>query len=255
MNYQWLIIQDGALPLSPDGILSTIEHVCTSTVIWPCDAKLSPSNSVIVDPCFSAHGIQLAESRLDAIGGTLSSIGHYFETHQHDDHLLRIPNETGLRSLFSKRNPARSWKVFSLNDRPSLPGIRLIPCSGHATDLEALAFRGPQDEEVWVVADAVLNRKWLTSWGYYWPNVYEPDEIVQTWRTVASILRSADVVVPGHGPPIYVDAVLLEELAENFCMAEFSERCEDVLTDIHRRIASFASGTNGSAGHGRGGLG
>ena len=28
MQYQWLILQDGALPLCPDGSVSSAEHVC-----------------------------------------------------------------------------------------------------------------------------------------------------------------------------------------------------------------------------------
>ena len=38
MKYQWTILQDGHLPLQLDGRVSSEEHVCTVTLIWPLDA-------------------------------------------------------------------------------------------------------------------------------------------------------------------------------------------------------------------------
>ena len=33
------------------------------------------------------------------------------------------------------------------------------------------------------------------AWQYYWPNVYEVPEIVETWRSLAKILATADTVI------------------------------------------------------------
>jgi len=35
-----------------------------------------------------------------------------------------------------------------------------------------------------------LNLKWLQAWSYYWPNFYDVAAIVDTWRSVATILEA-----------------------------------------------------------------
>ena len=67
------------------------------------------------------------------------------------------------------------------------------------------------DGTTWIVGDAILGEDWLRAWRYYWPNGYGPDEIVETWRSVARILSMADVVIPGHGPPFRVDISLMSD--------------------------------------------
>ena len=68
-----------------------------------------------------------------------------------------------------------------------------------------------KDGECWIVGDAIINKIWLIHWGYYWPNGYTTEQIVQTWRTVADILSKADVIVPGHGTPFRVTTSVIEE--------------------------------------------
>jgi hypothetical protein len=81
----------------------------------------------------------------------------------------------------------------------------------------------------------VLDRQWLEAWQYYWPNGYAMPEIVETWRSVAKIVATADTIVPGHGPPIRVDAELVHGLAQGFTNAEYARECPDVLASLKRR--------------------
>jgi glyoxylase-like metal-dependent hydrolase (beta-lactamase superfamily II) len=118
-----------------------------------------------------------------------------------------------------------------------LDGIRALPCPGHAADLRALAFTSIKDERVWVVSDAVLDEQWLRAWGYYFPNQYSDDEIIETWRSVGTIFAEADVIVPGHGAPIQVNRALMETLIAGFPSAKYSSACPDVLEALNKRLA------------------
>ena len=80
---------------------------------------------------------------------------------------------------------------------------------------------------VWVVGDAVLNEAWLHV-GVLLAELYGPREIAQTWRSVALILSAANVIVPGHGPPLRVTATLIEDLLARFPEAEQSFACPEV---------------------------
>jgi glyoxylase-like metal-dependent hydrolase (beta-lactamase superfamily II) len=89
---------------------------------------------------------------------------------------------------------------------------------------------------VCVTSDAILNREWLVAWQYYWPNVYEVPEIVETWRSLAKILTTADTVIPGHGPPIRITRKLLRELIDKFPRAEYGSRCPKVVGVLTQRL-------------------
>lgn len=78
MLYQWLILQDGRLPLDADGRRTRREHVCTATLIWPASSKPIRANSVLVDPCFSPAGRQDAE----LLKILLDRFPHAFLAHQ-----------------------------------------------------------------------------------------------------------------------------------------------------------------------------
>jgi hypothetical protein len=101
-----------------------------------------------------------------------------------------------------------------------------------------LSFRD-ENGIVTAASDAVLSREWLLAWQYYWPNVYIPAEIVATWQSVAKILATADMVLPGHGQPIPVTAELLRELIDNFPRAEYGSRCSEVVSVLQQRLAQL----------------
>jgi hypothetical protein len=83
---------------------------------------------------------------------------------------------------------------------------------------------------------------------FYWPNEYAVEEIIETWRSVGTILASADVVVPGHGAPLVVDAGLLETLIDRFPQAAYSRECPDVLELLERRLQAMReAASSGSA--------
>jgi glyoxylase-like metal-dependent hydrolase (beta-lactamase superfamily II) len=241
MLYQWLILQDGRLPLTPRGRHEPVEHVCTATLVWPADGPPSPANSLVVDPCFTASGLREATERLSARGLTFDHIGYYLESHPHYDHVLQVP-EPALRfgqPGFRLESVAR-WRQVA-NDVPHiLPDVEALSLAGHAPDLTALRI-ATAEGEVWVVADAILNRNWLTAWMFYWPNGYDRFEIAETWRSVARILATADVVIPGHGPPIRVDAGLVEELVEGFPRAKCAGDCPEVVERLRERLGRLNS--------------
>jgi glyoxylase-like metal-dependent hydrolase (beta-lactamase superfamily II) len=111
-----------------------------------------------------------------------------------------------------------------------------VPCFGHAPDLHALVFCSISGESVWVVGDAILDLTWLIAWKYYWPNLYNSHEIIQTWESVARILSRAEVVIPGHGGFITITATLIEELLATFPRAEYAEKCRDVESLLGERL-------------------
>jgi glyoxylase-like metal-dependent hydrolase (beta-lactamase superfamily II) len=228
MRYQWLILQSGEIPLRPSGAADpSLEHRCTSVLVWPEGQAASHDNAVLTDPCFTLSGFDAAAATLAGIGASFADIAHVFVTHAHGDHTAHVLQALGLVTVW--RPPF-----------DALPGgFHAIPCPGHAPDLHALVFRAVTDEEVWVVGDAILDEEWLRAWAYYWPNRYGPSDIAQTWHTVAAILARADLILPGHGAPIRVTASLLEHLADHFPAAAHSDACPDVLDALRARLAQL----------------
>jgi len=55
-------------------------------------------------------------------------------------------------------------------------------------------------------------------------------------------LSHADVVVPGHGPPITITSALLRDLLAGFPAAEHAERCLEVGEAIERRLDELRDG-------------
>ena len=228
-QYSWLILQDGNLPLRPDRQITTAGHVCTVTLIWPHGERPTCDNSLVVDPCFSSRGWRTAIERLASVGATPADIGFYYECHRHGDHRLYVPDD---RLHVSRGRDDLSWKSLD-QQRPAFPGVAFPHCPGHAEELRAVQFLD-QLGELWIASDAVLDRHWLDAWQYYWPNGYAMPEIVETWRSVAKIVATADTIVPGHGPPILVDAELVHGLAQGFSNAEYARECPDVLATLKR---------------------
>ncbi|MHC4406775.1 MAG: MBL fold metallo-hydrolase [Planctomycetota bacterium] len=235
MPCRWRILQDGSLPLRPDGRITSEAHACTSTLVWHAGDKPSPDNSVVIDPCFAASRCDDAARRLSELGVAWEDLRYYLETHRHYDHVV----ETARYSKTASDRASRPrWVRFEEKHLASFPGVEIVGCPGHAPDLRAFRFDAAEGE-TWIVGDAIIDRRWLVAWMFYWPNGYEGDEIVQTWRTVAQIIEKAKVVVPGHGPPIRVDAELLRELLEGFPRAMLSRRCPEVAAVLERRLASM----------------
>jgi glyoxylase-like metal-dependent hydrolase (beta-lactamase superfamily II) len=231
--YQLLILQDGELPLLPNGNVSRFrEHRCTATLVWPAGSKPTPANSVVVDPCFTSRGWQSAVRRLAALGISPAQFGYYFMTHRHLDHALVVPEGVD----------RPDWQPWRPRLGGGLFGLSAVACPGHAPELQALKF-ACESGEVWVVGDAILNQDWLVNWSYYWPNGYEVEEILQTWRSVAAILARAQQVIPGHGPAIQVTAELLDRMLAGFQHAPYASDCPEVAQALRFRRDSLAAGT------------
>ena len=229
-RYEWVVLQQGQLPLRPEGRVDPgAEHRCTSILIWPEGERPGPDNSLVTDPSFSEAGLEQAGPILDRLGISLPDAGQLFVTHPHWDHCLRLSQHAAL----SGHAP------FDPGAGGALAGVEVVRCPGHEPSLEAVAFPSAGDGQVWVVGDAILDEPWLRAWGYYWPNRYRAAQIVQTWQSVASILSSADVVVPGHGPPIPVTPELLEDLLASFPTADQADRCPEVAEALRDRLEAL----------------
>lgn len=226
-RYDWVMLQQGELPLRPEGWVDpSAEHRSTSTLIWPEGERPTRDNTLLADPYFTDRGFREASSVLARLGLPFDEIGRIFVTHPHFDHCLQLPADV----------TAAGPPPFESGDAGPLAGVRRMPCPGHERSLHALVLRATSGEEVWIVGDAILDEPWLRAWGYYWPNRYGPSDVVETWRSVATILARADVIVPGHGRPITVTPGLLEHLLADFPAARYSERCVEVGEIIERRL-------------------
>lgn len=226
MQYQFKTLQDGTLAVEPSGgKIPFAEHRCTCTLIWPRNVPVQPDNSVIVDPCFTAKGGRRAGSRVTACGADFESIGYLHITHAHPDHVLSLPLANTVR-----------WSPFDESCSRSLADVRLVRLPGHHNQLQAVVFP-TADGPTWVVGDAVLNTLWLRSWTVFWRNGYGPDEITATWRSVATVVSSASIVIPGHGVPFAVTGQLLSELLEAWPHAQHREACPDVEVTLRKRLA------------------
>jgi hypothetical protein len=67
-------------------------------------------------------------------------------------------------------------------------------------------------------------------------NRYAPEQIAQTWSTVADILSKADVIFPGHGDPFKVTTTVIEEVSANWPKAAYCNRCPDVNVSLNRKL-------------------
>ena len=226
-QFHWEILQDGFLPLRPDGTIDeTVEHRCTSVLIWPRGASPTAENTVLVDPSFSENGWDQAVQRLDGLGVTAKVIYHVFITHPHNDHMPSLPDTA----------PPVRFRQVTFTDVGRINGIEARQAPGHYPVLLALAFQDTEDRAAWVVGDAVLDEDWLRAWNYYWPNGYTPAEVVETWRSVARVLAGADIVVPGHGPALLVTPDLLRDLIASFPGAPYADRCPEVRATLVARL-------------------
>ncbi len=229
-RFNWSIIQKGRLQLKADGRIIKGDHRCTSILVWPEDESPEGENVVLTDPCFTRRGYQIVLRRLKTLGASLDNIGRVFVTHEHHDHIVHMPDrmcEIRLTTLWLK-----GLKLAE--------GLSTRKYPGHLPEQFMLIFRSTDDKQVWVVGDSVLDEEWLLAWGYYWPNGYSRLEIIQAWRTIAAIVNEADVIVPGHGMPIYVTKPLVEDLLAGFPKAEHTEDCPDVADSLRERLARFS---------------
>lgn len=226
-RYQYMVLQCGSLPLSPDGSYdAAVEHRCTSVLIWPEHEMPSLKNTVLTDPCFTSQGYQYAVDELKQLNLSFLDIGWVFITHRHRDHCSNLPHFIG-RTMY---------KEFQNGSKTPLASMMTAAYPGHAPVQKGLLFRSSSHQHVCVCGDAVLSLEWLRAWKYYWPNFYQEAEILQTWDSVARILAYADLIIPGHGRPFHATVPLLEHLLATFPQAEYAGACQDVAQMLRTRL-------------------
>lgn len=231
-RYSFVVLQHGDIRDHPGGRQTPdAEHRCTSLLIRPAGERPCRDNTLLTDPCFytrKGYGDALAALSNLAIG--FADIGRYYLTHQHGDHQLRFAS------------PAAEIVIRRvLPDTADVPvGMDIVPVPGH-TDrgIAALVFQSPDHGTVWVPGDAILSEAWLRSWEVYAPQAYSPDHVRQQWHSVATIVSDADLIVPGHGEPVAVDAGLLEDLVAGFTKAPYAEDCPAVADSLRRRLETL----------------
>ncbi len=234
LRYHWAILQTGALPLQPDRqVDESVEHRCTVTLIWPEAGLLEREAAVLVDPCFTEAGFRQASARLAALDAGWPDVGRSFVTHPHADHVLCLP---------AGAFPIWLEPFYPDDPEPPLAGLVARHRPGHHPLLTTLAFTDTRGRAVCVAGDAVLDETWLRAWEYYWPNLYTREEIVQTWASIGRLLVDADVIIPGHGPPVAVTEGLLRDLLEAFPRARHAERALYVAEWLEMRLASLRDG-------------
>ncbi|MBN1565389.1 MAG: hypothetical protein JXA10_16200 [Anaerolineae bacterium] len=226
-TYNWRILQNGDLPLQPNGDIHVlVEHRCSAVLVWPENSEPSAENTILVDPCFTAAGYDHALGELARLKITFRDIGRYLITHLHGDHMLHLPSGLVGVQLRPLRPPVNEGLALE-----SLPGHHDIQLGLTLTDTEGRA--------VWIVGDAILGEDWLRAWQYYWPNGYTAAEIVETWRSVARIMAQAELVIPGHAAPFAVTPDLIRDLIAAFPRARHADQCPDVRQTLQTRLASF----------------
>ncbi len=226
LNYRWRVLQQGRLPLRPDGSMDrTNGHRCTSMLLWPEGEEPGPDNTLVTDPCFNQAGLATAAAALRGLQISWNDLGRGFSTHDHHDHVSSLKDQV-----------QSQLRQFQPQPGGPLSGLQLVTLPGHDAEQQAVVF-SDGGGEVWVVGDAVLDQEWLLAWAYYWPNRYGPEEVAETWRSVARVIAGADLVVPGHGPPFRITTTLLEVLLEGFQRAPFAELCPEVAGMIQGRLA------------------
>jgi glyoxylase-like metal-dependent hydrolase (beta-lactamase superfamily II) len=225
-RYYYKILQNGTLPLTPDGNYDRmVEHRCTTVLIWPEGESPSRANTVIVDPCFTARGFAEALAQLQELNLTFGEIGWLFVTHRHKDHHPNVA-DFGVPVV---------WRPFQSGKDQPWPNLQIQRHRGHTPDLQTLTFSSATNQQVCVTGDAILGERWLRAWKYYWPNGYSPAEIVQTWESVALIVAMGDLIIPGHGQPFPVKKALVQDLLAHFADAEYADDCQEVVEILKRR--------------------
>lgn len=226
-RFEYRVLQEGSIALKPDGQrIVSLEHRCTSVLIWPETEMPSSENTVLTDPCFTDKGFVYALQRLEELKLPFEKIGRIFVTHRHSDHCLSLPDRIFV-PVFPCLRPRERAGLFS------------VPCPGHTACLKSLVFRSCSGEKIWIAGDAVLDEEWLRAWEFFWPNGYSPSSVIQTWHSVAQIITNADVIIPGHGKPFKVTLPLVKKLLRDFQHATYSAACgkaADMMADRLNRL-------------------
>ena len=174
------------------------EPLCTSTLIRSAEL------SAVVDPGLPPEEMVRVLNRRAGIGP--GSVDIVFLTHFHGDHrvgLAAFPDavwcmapaeiEHWTHQLAADSPDREVLDLLRLAGPALLPGITLIATPGHTLGHSSLLFES-EGLSVVVAGDAAMTDDFFRHRDYYF-NTVDPDAAV---RSIDTIARAADVVVPGH---------------------------------------------------------
>ncbi len=172
--------------------------LCTSTLIRTADL------SVVVDPGLPPEEIVRVLDRRAGVGP--GSVDIVFLTHFHGDHRVGLAAFPGAvwcmapaeiehwTHQLAADSPDREVLDLLRPVGPALtPGITVVATPGHTAGHASLLF---ESEGLWVevAGDAAMTHDFFRHRDYYF-NTADPGAAV---RSIETIARTADVVVPGH---------------------------------------------------------
>lgn len=174
------------------------EPLCTSTLIR------TAGHTVVVDPGLPPEDMVRVLDRRAGIAP--ASVDIVFLTHVHGDHrvgLAAFPNAVWCmppveiehwKTQLGLDSPDRQVLDLMRPAGPELiPGIRIVATPGHSVGHASLAFES-DGLRVVVAGDAAMTQDFFRHDDYYF-NTVDPEAAV---RSIATVAREADVVVPGH---------------------------------------------------------
>jgi glyoxylase-like metal-dependent hydrolase (beta-lactamase superfamily II) len=167
------------------GVVSTCSLIREGETAIVVDPGIAPSQAAILEP-------------LAALGLGADEVTDVVLSHHHPDHTLNV-------SLFPRARVHDHWAIYDFagrwdsvecEGRVLCPSVHLIRTPGHsAEDLSTVA--GTPDGVV------VFTHLWWTA-ATPLEDPYAPDPPV-LHASRARVLRFADLIVPGHGPPFVPD--------------------------------------------------
>lgn len=164
-------------------VAGTVSLIRSENAVVIVDPGMVPNRAVILDP-------------LRDLGIETGDVTDVVVSHHHPDHTMNI-------ALFPNARLHDHWAIYERDiwtSRPAegflvAPGVRLAETPGHT----------PQDITTLVeTADgsAALTHLWWSSTATDDPLATDPDAL---HRNRERILATADLIVPGHGPPFAVE--------------------------------------------------
>ncbi len=172
------------------------------------EADLSPAND--------EANWQALRMCLEQAGVDPAAIRKVFLTHLHRDHggnLARLPQAQWYctRAALAACNGEQRERFIPL-DEGDCPfrNVALALTPGHTPGHGSLVWSAG-GVRIAIAGDAIINLAWLQS-GHIWRFNGDFDSAEMARESAARLLRAADLIIPGHGQPFFVQPGMLAGL-------------------------------------------